>query len=274
MACVWHVCGMCVACTWHDCRVCYDCHARYAASLPCSSTKTLKRSRSLCRWPPSHPLCVCAQCLSAMSRVSPPPALLRPLLPNSRRLALSPSLPLSLVASLPPCLSYSLGPCFSMCQAELLTVAGSGEKGFSDGPARACKFCYPHDVEFHAQEGVLLVADFDNNCIRRVFMDLGIGSVRALSCRCPVAVLCARSVLSQSCVHPCAWISMRLSGPQETSMRLLRPCRGQVCVWGQRGAMLSGGMLCGAWCTYEPCCMLYQPGEVNRGECIPGAESR
>ncbi len=69
-------------------------------------------------------------------------------------------------------------------------MAGSGEKGFSDGPARACKFCYPHDVEFHAQEGVLLVADFDNNCIRRVFMDLGVGSVP-----------CPRTILSLSCVR-------------------------------------------------------------------------
>ena len=35
-------------------------------------------------------------------------------------------------------------------QAEVLTVAGSGEKGLSDGPARTCKFCYPHDVQMHA----------------------------------------------------------------------------------------------------------------------------
>jgi hypothetical protein len=31
----------------------------------------------------------------------------------------------------------------------VLTVAGCGEKGFSDGPARLSKFCYPHDVEVH-----------------------------------------------------------------------------------------------------------------------------
>jgi hypothetical protein len=156
-------------------------------------------------------------------------------------------------------------------------VAGSGEKGFSDGPARACKFCYPHDVEFHAQEGVLLVADFDNNCIRRVFMDLGVGSVRALSCRCPVAALslpcrCPVAALSLPCRCPVAALSLPCRCPVAAlslpcvralccrshvcihvhpcaSMCIhacvLRPCRGQVCAWGQPGAMLSGGMVCG-----------------------------
>jgi hypothetical protein len=106
-------------------------------------------------------------------------------------------------------------------------VAGSGEKGFSDGPARACKFCYPHDVEFHAQEGVLLVADFDNNCIRRVFMDLGVGSVRALSCRCPVAALslpcrCPVAALSLPCRCPVAALSLPCRCPVAA---LSLPCR-------------------------------------------------
>ena len=65
-----------------------------------------------------------------------------------------------------------------LVQGEVLTVAGSGSKGFSDGPARFATFCYPHDVEMHyLNEGaaVLLTADFDNNCLRRVFLVEGVG---------------------------------------------------------------------------------------------------
>jgi hypothetical protein len=37
-----------------------------------------------------------------------------------------------------------------LVQACVLTVAGtSGQKGLSDGPAKSCTFCYPHDVEVH-----------------------------------------------------------------------------------------------------------------------------
>ena len=64
-----------------------------------------------------------------------------------------------------------------LLQAQVLTVAGTGEKGLSDGPAKACRFCYPHDVEVHYLKAgaALLVADFDNNCIRRVTLHEGVG---------------------------------------------------------------------------------------------------
>ena len=60
----------------------------------------------------------------------------------------------------------------------MFTLAGCGEKGFSDGPARGARFCYPHDVEVHYPPDsppVMLVADFDNNCLRRVLMHEGTG---------------------------------------------------------------------------------------------------
>ncbi|EKX41527.1 hypothetical protein GUITHDRAFT_153825 [Guillardia theta CCMP2712] len=64
-----------------------------------------------------------------------------------------------------------------LVHADVVTIAGHGAKGHVDGPVGECKFCYPHDVLFQDMDGAehLLVADFDNNCIRKVFITNGVG---------------------------------------------------------------------------------------------------
>jgi sugar lactone lactonase YvrE len=50
------------------------------------------------------------------------------------------------------------------------TLAGSGEKGFADGPAAAAMFDAPEDVAID-EDGTVYVADSNNNRIRRVAPD-------------------------------------------------------------------------------------------------------
>jgi len=54
---------------------------------------------------------------------------------------------------------------------EVTTVAGTGEAGFLDGPAKFARFSSPQGIAFDERDGSLLVADSSNNKIRRISAD-------------------------------------------------------------------------------------------------------
>ena len=64
----------------------------------------------------------------------------------------------------------TLGPAHQRLVGRVATLAGGGGKGQMDGPPCDARFCYPHSVAHAILAGsrCLVVADFDNNSIRRV----------------------------------------------------------------------------------------------------------
>ena len=61
----------------------------------------------------------------------------------------------------------------NLVQAEVVTAAGSGKKGITDGPVSEAAFCYPHDITVApGPDGArsLIACDFDNNCLRRLLI--------------------------------------------------------------------------------------------------------
>ena len=102
-----------------------------------------------------------------------------------------------LLAGARPALSVAVLESLPLCSPqafEVLTVAGSGRLGASDGPAKRAAFAMPSSV-LQLPDGSLLVCDTGNNRLCRLLRQPGGGGSSTSSCASGVIVstVCAKA---------------------------------------------------------------------------------